>query len=196
MAESSDQPVTQLLARWSGGDRDALEALAPLIYQKLRGLARHYLRGEQAEYTLQSTALVHEAYLRLVDWHNVDWKNRAHFFGVAAQMMRRVLVDRARERNANKRGGGAAKVHLTQAREAAIEEASLEPVDLIALDAALQALEALDPQQAKVVDLRFFGGLSLEETAEALSISTATVRRCWTAARAFLYRELRPEGRT
>ena len=196
MAESFDKPLTQLLVRWSGGDREALEALAPLIYQELRGLARHYLRGEHAEYTLQSTALVHEAYLRLVDWRNVDWKNRAHFFGVAAQMMRRVLVDRARERNANKRGAGAARINLTQVREAAIEGPSLEPVDLIALDNALQALERLDPQQAKVVDLRFFGGLSVEETAEALSISTATVKRSWAAARAFLFRELQPEGRT
>jgi RNA polymerase sigma factor (TIGR02999 family) len=194
MADPSKQPVTQLLARWSGGDREAFDALAPLIYEELRGLARHYLRGERAEYTLQSTALVHEAYLRLVDWRDVDWKNRAHFFGVAAQMMRRVLVDRARERNADKRGAGAAKVNLTQAPDVAIQGSSPELVDLIALDTALEALEKLDTQQARVVDLRFFGGLSVEETAEVLSISTATVKRCWTAARAWLFRELQPEG--
>ena len=195
MSDHSHQPVTQLLARWSAGDREAFEALAPLIYAELRGLAHHYMRGEHAEYTLQSTALVHEAYLRLVDWRNADWKNRAHFFGVAAQMMRRVLVDRARERKANKRGAGAAKVNLTQARDVSLEGSSLEPVDLIALDRALRSLEKFDSQQARVVDLRFFGGLSVEETSEVLSISTATVKRCWAAARAFLYRELQTEDR-
>jgi RNA polymerase sigma factor (TIGR02999 family) len=194
MTDSEKQPVTELLARWSAGDKEAFEALAPLVYQELRGLARHYLRGERAEYTLQSTALVHEAYLRLINWQTVDWKNRAHFFGVAAQMMRRILVDRARERNAEKRGAGAAKVNLTQARDAAIESSSLAPVDLIALDTALQTLARLDPQQVRVVELRFFGGLSVEETAEALAISTATVKRTWSAARAWLFRELQPEA--
>jgi RNA polymerase sigma factor (TIGR02999 family) len=190
VSNSSSERVTELLSQWSNGDQRAFDALAPVVYDELRGLARHYLRGEHAEYTLQSTALVHEAYLRLVDWRNVEWKNRAHFFGMAAQIMRKILVDRARERGALKRGFGAVKVNLTQASDAASNEPGLEPVDLLALDDALQALEKLDPQQARVVDLRFFGGLSIEETAEALGISTATVKRSWTTARAWLYREL------
>ena len=187
----SSEPVTHLLVRWSAGDKEALEALAPLVYEELRGLARHYIRGEHAEFTLQSTALVHEAYLRLVDWRNVDWKNRAHFFGVAAQMMRRILVDRARERRAHKRGAGAIRVTLTQARDAAAGESNLDLVDLLALNTALKGLEKLDSHQVRVVELRFFGGLSVEETAEALSVSTATVKREWRAARAWLFRELR-----
>jgi RNA polymerase sigma factor (TIGR02999 family) len=191
MVDLSQQPVTSLLARWSAGDKEALEALAPLVFEDLRRLAHHYIRGERAEFTLQATALVHEAYLRLVDWQNADWKNRAHFFGVAAQMMRRILVDRARERRANKRGAGAVKVTLTQARDLSSGQSELDCVDLLALDAALKSLEKLDPQQVRVVETRFFGGLSVEETAEALSISTATVKREWRAARAWLFRELR-----
>jgi RNA polymerase sigma factor (TIGR02999 family) len=195
MVNSSDQPVTKLLARWSAGDKEALDALTPLVYEELRGLARHYIRGERAEITLQGTALVHEAYMRLVDWRDVDWKNRAHFFGIAAQMMRRILVDRARERKAHKRGAGAARVTLTQARDAAAGESQLDRVDLLALDTALKGLEVLDPQQVRVVELRFFGGLSVEETAETLSISTATVKREWRAARAWLFRELHDDSR-
>ena len=191
MVDSPEHPVTDLLARWSGGDQQALEALTPLVYDELRALARHYIKGEHAEFTLQGTALAHEAFLRLVDWRNVDWKNRAHFFGVAAQMMRRILVDRARERRAGKRGAGAARVTLTQARGLAAGESELDRVDLLALDAALKGLEKLDPQQVRVVESRFFGGLSVEETAEALSISTATVKREWRAAKAWLFRELR-----
>ena len=194
VSQSSPQRVTQLLAQWSNGDQQALETLTPLVYEELRSLARHYLRGEHAEYTLQSTALVHEAYLRLVEWRNVEWKNRAHFIGVAAQMMRRILVDRARERGAHKRGAGAVKVTLTQVGDAAADQRPLDPVDLLALDNALQALEILDPQQSSIVDLRYFGGLSIEETAEALGISTASVKRSWTAARAWLYRELQPRS--
>jgi RNA polymerase sigma factor (TIGR02999 family) len=190
MTDSSREDVTQLLARWSKGDSRALDLLTPLVYGELRKLARHYLRGEHAELTLQSTALVHEAYLRLVDWKNVEWKNRAHFFGVAAQMMRRILVDHARERNSYKRGSGLMNVNLTEVRDIALEEPYLQQVDLLDLDTALKALEKLDPQQVKVVELRFFGGLSVDETAEALAVSTATVKRDWRSARAWLFREL------
>jgi len=159
----------------------------PLVYNELRRLARHYLRGENSQQTLQSTALVHEAYLRLVDWRNVEWKNRAHFFGVAAQMMRRVLVDRARERLAAKRGSGAVKLTLDHALEI---RAGDDVIDFEALDQALTQLEKLDPQQSRIVELRFFAGLSIEETSSALGISTATVKRSWSAARAWLRREL------
>ncbi len=190
MTDSSREDVTQLLARWSKGDSRALDLLTPLVYGELRKLARHYLRGEHAELTLQSTALVHEAYLRLVDWKNVEWKNRAHFFGVAAQMMRRILVDHARERNSYKRGSGLMNVNLTEVRDIALEEPYLQQVDLLDLDTALKALEKLDPQQVKVVELRFFGGLSVDETAEALAVSTATVKRDWRSARGWLFREL------
>jgi RNA polymerase sigma factor (TIGR02999 family) len=195
MTDSSKENVTQLLARWSNGEPEALELLTPLVYAEMRQLAQRHLRGEHAEFTLQSTGLAHEAYIRMVDWHNVEWKNRAHFFAVAGQMMRRILVDRARERNAHKRGPGPIKINLTQSREIAAEEPGLERMELLALDSALEALGKLDPQQVKIVDLRFFGGLSVEETAEALSISTATVKRDWRAARAWLFRELQT-GRT
>ena len=186
MGTGAAQDVTELLKSWGSGDRQALEALMPLVYSELRRLARHYLRGESAQQTLQSTALVHEAYVRLVDWRNVDWQNRAHFFGVAAQMMRRVLVDRARERQAAKRGAGAVKLTLDHAFAMPVEDG----IDLQALDQALSQLEKLDPQQGRVVELRFFGGLSIEETAAALGISTPTVKRSWSAARAWLRRAL------
>lgn len=158
----------------------------PLVYNELRRLARRYLVGESAGHTLQSTALVHEAYMRLVDWRNVEWQSRAHFFGLAAQMMRRVLVDRARERQAAKRGSGSVKLALDHALEMPADD----KVDLRALDQALTRLERLDPQQSRIVELRFFGGLSIEETATALGISTATVKRSWSTARAWLRREL------
>ena len=186
MGAGTAQDVTELLKSWGSGDQQALEALMPLVYSELRRLARHYLRGESAEQTLQSTALVHEAYVRLVDWRNVEWQNRAHFFGVAAQMMRRVLVDRARERQAAKRGSGAVKLTIDHAFAMPVENG----VDFQALDHALTQLEKLDPQQGRVVELRFFGGLSIEETAAALGISTATVKRSWSAARAWLRRAL------
>jgi RNA polymerase sigma factor (TIGR02999 family) len=178
--------VTQLLENWSNGDRGALERLMPLVYDELHRLARSYLRRERSDHTLQSTALVHEAYLRMVDQKNVRWQNRAHFFGVAAQYIRHILVDHARSHLAAKRGAGAAKLSLDEA----IGVPEKKEVDLLALDQALEGLAALDPQQGRIVELRFFGGLSIEETAEVLHISTATVKRDWVMAKAWLYQNL------
>jgi RNA polymerase sigma factor (TIGR02999 family) len=183
---SSPPNVTQLLAAWSRGDQAALEALTPLVQQELHRLAARYMAGERPGHILQATALVNEAYVRLVDWKDVRWQNRAHFFAMAAQIMRRVLVDVARTRNRAKRGRGQQHVSLSEAAELA----GASDVDLVALDDALQGLEALDPRQSRVVELRFFGGLSLEETALVLGVSVATVRRDWSLARAWLYREL------
>jgi len=171
--ESGD--VTQLLVDYSNGKREALDVLTPLVYGELRNLAARYLRRERSDHTLQSTALVHEAYLRLIDQNQVRWQNRAHFFGVAAQMIRRILVDHARTRHAQKRGGNAQKLSLDEA----IGLPEQRDLDIIALDDALKLLAELDPQQSKVIELRFFGGLSIEETAEALGISPATVKREW-----------------
>lgn len=182
--------ITQLLIAWGSGDQAALEALAPCIQQELHRLASHYMAGERPGHVLQATALVNEAYLRLVDWQHVEWNNRAHFFGVAAQMMRRVLVDFARSRRRAKRGGQAMAVSLSEA----IDAPQTAQVDVIALDDALKRLEELDPRQSRVIEMRFFGGLSLEETAEALRVSVATVRRDWSLARAWLFRELRASG--
>lgn len=180
-------PVTELLLAWGRGEGEAKERLLPLVYDDLRRRAAGYLRRERPGHTLQPTALVHEAYLRLVDQEKADWRNRAQFLGVASQMMRRILVDHARARLAGKRGGGAIMVTLTQ------EPAASGPdVDLAALDEALEELAALDSRQAKLIELRFFGGLSIEETGEVLDISPATVKRDWTAARAWLFKRLRP----
>ena len=179
--------VTRLLQDWGNGDPRALERLTPLVYGELKRLAGRYLRRERPDHTLQSTALVHEAYLRLIDQRNVHWQNRAHFFGVAAQLIRRILVDYARNRNAAKRGAGACKLSLDDVIETPRIERGL---DLVALDDALEALARIDPQQSRVVELRFFAGLSIEETAEVLRISPATVKRDWTAAKAWLYRDL------
>jgi RNA polymerase sigma factor (TIGR02999 family) len=178
--------VTQLLECWSNGDREALEKLMPLVYDELHRLARRYLSRERSDHTLQSTALVHEAYLRMVDQKNVRWQNRAHFFGVAAQSIRHILVDHARSHLAAKRGAGAAKLSLDEA----IGLPEKKEVDLLALDQALEGLAALDPQQGRIVELRFFGGLSIEETAEVLHISPATVKRDWVMAKAWLYQNL------
>jgi RNA polymerase sigma factor (TIGR02999 family) len=185
---NSDLPddVTQLLESWSNGDREALERLMPLVYDELHRLARRYLRRERSDHTLQSTALVHEAYLRMVDQKNVRWENRAHFFGVAAQSIRHILVDHARSHNAAKRGAGAAKLSLDEA----IGVPEKREVDLLALDHAMEGLATLDPQQSRIVELRFFGGLSIEETAEVLHISPATVKRDWVMAKAWLYQNL------
>ncbi len=172
------------------GDRKALDELLPLVYGELRRIADRYLRRERADHTLQPTALVHEAYLRLVDQREVEWQNRAHFFGVAAQMMRRILVDHARAQQTTKRGGGGIKVSLDDVLE--ISDEQLE--GMIALDDALQALEKIDPQKSRIVELRFFGGLSIEETAEALGVGTATVIRQWRMAKAFLYKEVSKEN--
>ncbi|MCC6587520.1 MAG: sigma-70 family RNA polymerase sigma factor [Bryobacterales bacterium] len=178
--------LTQLLVDYSNGKREALDVLTPMVYKELRNLAARYLRRERSDHTLQSTALVHEAYLRLIDQNQVQWQNRAHFFGVAAQMIRRILVDHARTRHAQKRGGNAQKLSLDEA----IGLPEQRDLDIIALDDALKLLAELDPQQSKVIELRFFGGLSIEETAEALGISPATVKREWVTARAWLLRQL------
>jgi len=178
--------VTELLRRWNSGDREAMDRLMPIVYDELRRLAAGYLRGERPGHTLQPTALVHEAYLRLVRQDRVEWQNRAHFFGIAASMMRRVLVDHARRRQAEKRDAGGFRLTL-QLGEAF--EAARDP-ELLELDQALGRLERLDADQARVVELRFFGGLTVEETAVVLGISTATVKREWRTAKAFLRREM------
>ncbi len=181
-----DQGVTGLLQAWGGGDHAALDQLVPIVYEELHRQAQRYLRRESPGHTLQTTALVHEAYLRLVDQRQARWQNRAQFFGVAAQLMRRILVDHARRHQAAKRGGSAIQVPLDEGGVAAVES----DVDLVALDDALTRLAGLDPQQARVVELRYFTGLGIEETAEALGISPATVKREWAMARAWLRREL------
>jgi RNA polymerase sigma factor (TIGR02999 family) len=183
---SQEPDVTQVLRDLSDGDGEAPARLMPLVYKELRRLSQAYLQGERPDHTLQATALVHEAYIRLVDWKNVSWQNRAHFFAVAAQVMRRILVDHARERNAEKRGGGTTKLSLDEA----ISFAQEKEVDLVALDDALQTLALLDDGQSRIVELRFFGGLTIEETAEALRISPATVKREWTLAKAWLHKTI------
>lgn len=186
MSEPSAQNVTKLLVQWSKGDQRALAALVPLVYEELRRVARFYLRQEKQNHTLSSTALVHEAYLKLVNQKDVNWQNRAHFFGVASQMMRRILVDHARHHAYAKRGGGA----LTLALEEAIATPRRREIDLVALDDALDSLAKLDERQSRMVELRFFGGLSIEETSEVLGISAPTVKREWASARAWLFREI------
>jgi RNA polymerase sigma factor (TIGR02999 family) len=183
---SSQENVTGLLLKWSKGDEQALNDLMPLVYGELKRLADIYLHRERSEHTLQSTALVHEAFMRMVNQRGVEWKNRAHFFGIAAQMIRRILVDYARAQRADKRGAGAVKLNLDER----IDVPDRRDIDLVALDDALQALAELDPMQSRIVELRFFTGLSIEETAEVLGISPATVKREWAMARGMLYREL------
>jgi RNA polymerase sigma-70 factor (ECF subfamily) len=184
--QASDN-VTQLLLQWNDGDEGALERLMPVVYNELRRLASGYLRRERAGHTLQPTALVNEAYLRLVDQRSARWQNRAQFFGVAAQLMRRILVDHARLRQAAKRGGSdQQQLSLSHAERIA----SHQEIDLLALHEALNDLAQIDPQQSRIVELKFFGGLTIEETAEVLGISHATVERDWTLARAWLRREL------
>jgi RNA polymerase sigma-70 factor, ECF subfamily len=179
--------VTQLLVAWGKGDPAALEELTPVVYDELRRLARHYMANERTGHTLQATALVNEAYMRLVDIHKVQWQNRAHFFAMSARLMRRILVDSARSRKYQKRGAGAQKVSLDERLMVA------EPGrDLVALDDALEELAKVDERKSKVVEMRFFGGLSVEETAEALSVSVDTVMRDWKLAKAWLLRELQP----
>ena len=177
--------VTVLLNQLNDGDESAPERLLPLVYDDLRRLARAYFADEKPEHTLQPTALVHEAYIRLVNWENVDWQNRAHFFAVAAEVMRKILIDHARKKNAQKRSGGQ-KILLDEA----VSFSSEKELDLINLEDALIALEKLDARQAKIVELRFFGGLSIEETAYVLKISETTVKREWTFAKAWFQREL------
>ena len=183
-APASD--VTQLLLAWGAGDRSAGEQLLPAVYAELRRQATRAMRREATGHTLEATALVHEAYLRLVDQRQVEWRNRAHFFGIAAQLMRRILVDHARARHAAKRGGNVRVSTLDEAMAPPAESA----VDLLALHEALDRLAVLDPDQARLVELRYFAGLNIEETAEALGVSPATVKREWAIARAWLRREL------
>jgi len=182
---SASTDATQLLRAWREGDKSALERLMPIVYQDLRRRARGYLLAERADHTLQATALVNEVYIRMVDYRRMQWQDRAHFFAVSAQLMRRILVEHARRRNL-KRGGGMRHVSLEQAPEVGCARTR----EVIALDEALNELARMDPRKARVVELRYFGGLSVEETAEALSISAVTVRRDWTSAKAWLYREL------
>lgn len=191
VSEPPPQPVSTLLGKWRAGDQQALQVLIPLVYEELRRIARRHLRQERPDHTLQSTALVHEAYLRLTKQAPAEVENRAHFLGVASQLMRQILVDHARRHRAAKRGGGL-KLELqdTMAAENA------RNVDLIALDHALTALGRLDPQQSRIVEMRFFGGLSIEDTAEVIGVSRTTVKREWATARAWLLREMsRKEAR-
>ncbi|MFN2445982.1 MAG: sigma-70 family RNA polymerase sigma factor [Vicinamibacterales bacterium] len=175
-----------MLLAWNQGDPHALEALLPLVYQELRRLARHYMKDERMGHTLQATALVNEAYLKLIEVDHVQWQNRAHFFAMAARLMRRILVDAARTRGYQKRGGGATMVALERALVVSNEPGE----DLVALDDALTTLAAVDPRKSQVVEMRFFGGLSIDETAEALHVSRDTVKRDWTMAKLWLLREL------
>ena len=183
----ASQDLTGLLVRWSQGDKGALDQLLPAVYDELHRMAARYVRRERPDHTLEPTALIHEAYLRLVDQHSVKWGNRAHFFGIAAQVMRQILVDYARAHQAAKRGGSKIKVPLDEALHGSPKH---EELDLIALDAALTQLAKLDPEQGRLVELRYFAGLTIEETAEVMGISPATVKRKWTASRAWLRREI------
>jgi RNA polymerase sigma factor (TIGR02999 family) len=183
---SATHEVTKLLLAWGDGDQSALDELMPLVYDELRRLARRYMRRERPGNLLQTTALVNEAYLRLVDAAQVRWQSRAHFFGIAARLMRRVLVDDARRRHFDKRGGHMIQVPLDEAADAPQEQAA----NLVALDDALKTLAAIDPRQSEIVELRFFGGMSVEETAEVLKVSPGTVMRDWTFARAWLKKEM------
>jgi RNA polymerase sigma factor (TIGR02999 family) len=180
------EQITELLNAWGDGDASALDKLLPLVEAELRRLARHYMRGEREGHLLQTTALVNEAYLRLIDQNGTKWQNRAHFFGIAARLMRRILVDHARAEQREKRGGHARPVPLSQAEGVGVTTAG----ELIALDEALERLAALDERKARVVELRYFGGLSVEETAEVLHVSPVTVMRDWGFARSWLRREI------
>lgn len=182
--------LTQFLIDWNRGDAEALERLMPFVYQELHQLAQKHLRRERPNHTLQATALVHEAYLRLIDQTKVEWQNRAHFFAIAAQMMRRIMVDYARARAFEKRGGDALHVSLQEADLVADEKRS---PDVLALDEALNELEKLDKRKASVVELRFFGGLSVEETAEVLQVSVGTVIRDWNFAKSWLYQQMKSD---
>jgi RNA polymerase sigma factor (TIGR02999 family) len=185
MSAQSTQEVTELLQKWSGGDAGALEELTPLIYAELHRIAKNYMRRERSGHTLQTSALVNEAYVRLIDWKSAKWENRAHFFGVSANLMRRILVDFARKRP---RSGEAVARHVSI--EEALVVSNEKDADLVALDEALTELARFDERKAKIVELKFFGGLSVEETAEVLKISGVTVMREWSKAKAWLYREL------
>ena len=186
MSSSSSYPVTELLARWSNGDVSARDALVPLVYDELRRIARRCLAGQRSDHTLQPTALVHEAYLRLARRDSLDWRDRVHFFAMAAQMMRQILVDHARKQAAAKRGGNAITLVIDEALVASKES----NLDVLALDAAMTKLASLDPRQCQIVELRFFGGLSIEETAQVVNISPATTKREWATARLWLHQAM------
>jgi RNA polymerase sigma factor (TIGR02999 family) len=186
MTQPSTHEVTQLLIEWSNGDKAALDKLMPLIHEELRRLAHHYMHRERGDHTLQTTALVNEAYLRLVNRKDVQWQNRTHFFAIAATLMRNILVDHARSHAYAKRGGGVPRTVFDEAIVASQKRAT----EVLALDDALKELAVFDPQQSQVVELRFFGGLTIEETADVLALSPATIKREWKTAKAWLYHEL------
>lgn len=191
MTTRSPQEISHLLLAWSDGDESALEQLAPLVHEELHRLAHHYMRGERRGHTLQTSALVNEAYLRLIDWKNARWQNRAHFFAVSAQLMRRILVDFARDKQRLKRGAGAMQVSLAEVEDLT----DCRNADIVALDEALSALAEVDQRKGQVVEMRFFGGLSVKEVAEVLKVSEETVMRDWRLAKVWLLRELgRDEG--
>ena len=191
MTTRSPKEISQLLLAWSDGDESALEQLAPLVHEELHRLAHHYMRGERRGHTLQTSALVNEAYVRLIDWKNARWQNRAHFFAVSAQLMRRILVDFARDKQRLKRGAGALQVSLGEAEDVT----DFRSADLVVLDEALSALAEVDQRKSQVVEMRFFGGLSVKEVAEVLRVSEETVMRDWRLAKVWLLRELgRDEG--
>jgi RNA polymerase sigma factor (TIGR02999 family) len=187
MKPTPSTSVSKLLVDWRAGDSEDLDALIPLLYRELRRLAHAHLQRQRHDHTLQSTALVHEAYLKLMKLEDMDWQNRAHFFGMAAQVMRGILVDYARNRSAAKRGGGACKLSLDEA----IAQPQQRELKLVALDDALRDLAEIDPRQSRIVELRFLGGLSIEESSEVLGISVATTKREWASARTWLYRQMR-----
>jgi len=186
MQPESSIPITQLLIRWRSGDREALDELMPVVYGELRRRAQYYLRKERNDHTLQSTALVHEVYMRLAGQHQPEWQDRAHFFAIAARLMREILIENARAHHAEKRGGNACRVTLDDA-VAFVDQPHL---DVLELDRALTELAGFDEQQSRIVELRFFGGLTIEDTSEVLGISPATVKREWVTARAWLYRSI------
>ena len=189
MTEATRKSITELLVAWSDGDRAALDELVPLVQSELRRIGRNYMRGERKGHTLQTTALINEAYVRLVDQKHVRWQNRAHFLAIASELMRRILVDYARRRLYQKRGAGALQVTLGDAETIPVERTP----DLVALDEALTSLAQIDERRSRVVELKFFGGLSIEETAEVLKVSPTTVERDWTIAKAWLHKTLKSE---
>ena len=186
LKEAAPHEITKLLKDWSGGDSTALDRVIPLVYEELHRLAHQHMRRERAGHLLQTSALINEAYLRLMEQPELNLENRTHFFGIAARLMRQILVDEARKRNSAKRGGGGIQVSLTEASNVALEQAA----NVVALDDALKTLESIDGRQSEIVELRFFGGLSIEETAEVLNVSPGTVMRDWTFARAWLRNEM------
>jgi len=186
---SASQEITRLLQGWNDGDEQALEKLTPVLYRELHRMAHRYMRQERPGHTLQTTALINEAYIRLIGWKNVRWQNRAHFFGVSAQLMRKILVDFARSRNYAKRGAGARAVSLDEVPAVSRDGAQ----DILALDCALARLAEIDPRKSQIVELRFFGGLTLEEAAEVMNVSSRTIRRDWDLAKAWLSRAMSEE---